>query len=297
MRFDDECILQKVEGFCLFLPDGRTTRVQAPGYILDRSRFDKTLAIYALESGADLVNGTVVEVSGKRVRFRRGGREAEVEGQVIIGADGPRSAVGRSIGTANAEFLVTVQAEVGLRIPFTTAEIWFDSRCVGGYKWIFPSGRTARVGIGLSAPRANMLRGLLNDFLDNLAEEGRIYRRSILSYSGGPVPVGGPLDPLQSGNSILVGDAAGCADPVTGAGIGPAILSGTLAGRIADEALSDQDIRHLIQYRKTLERVLPFRQMAYKKAHAERLRASENFEGLAETAWGARDYQFEGNEI
>lgn len=257
--FDDDCILQAVEGFRLFLPDGRTARVEAPGYILDRTRFDKTLTIYAMECGADLANGTVVGVSGRRVRFRRGGQEAEVEGLVVIGADGPRSAVGRAIGVTNAEFMVAAQAEVGLRVPFNAAEIWFDRRCMGGYMWFFPNGRTARAGVGVAARHAASLRGLLNDFLGRLSGEGRIYREGILGYSGGRVPVGGLPSPLQRGHALLAGDAAGCPDPVTGAGIGAAVLSGTLAGRMAAEALSGKGIDHLSGYRKALERILRVR--------------------------------------
>lgn len=285
--FDEACILQGVEGLRLFLPDGRTARAEVSGYILDRTRFDKTLTLRALECGADLANGTVVGVSGHRVGFRRGGQEAEVEGRVIIGADGPRSAVGRAIGAPNVEWMVTAQAEVGLRVPFNTAEIWFDRQCAGGYMWFFPSGRTARAGVGVPAQHSGALRGLLSGLLGRLAGEGRIYREGVLGYSGGPVPVGGPPSPVQRGCVLLAGDAAGCADPVTGSGIYAAVLSGSLAGRMASEALAGGG--DLAGYGRALGRVLGYK--AEERTLAGRLRAWEAPGPLAEKAWGVAEYE------
>ena len=283
--FDDECILQEVAGFRLFLPEGRDSSIKAPGYILDRTRFDKTLAIYALEFGADLANGTVTELAGQRLRFRRGGQEAEVEGRVVIGADGPHSIVGRSIGAVNTEFLVAAQAEVGLKVPFNRAEIWFDKRCVGGYKWFFPTGRTARVGVGMAARYAPLLKGLLGDFLNHLSDQGRIYRESVLSYSGGSVPVGRLLSSPACSFALLAGDAAGCADMVTWAGIGAAVLSGTLAGEIAAKAIRSSDLSYLTQYPSKLAQVMALDRMIERKYIAERFQASGDFLGLVENAW------------
>lgn len=262
--FDDACILQSVEGFRLFLPDGRTEVVPAPGYILDRTRFDKTLALHAVECGADLVNGTVVEVAGGVVRFRRGGLDAEVEGRVIIGADGPRSAVRRAMGVSTSGLMVGAQAEVGLLIPFDAAEIRVDPRCAGGYMWFFPSGRTARVGVGLPPSHAPILRRLLGDYVKELARAGRIHPDAILGYSGGPSPSGGLLPCVQRGSALLAGDAAGCCDPVMGSGIHGAVLSGDLAGRMAARAVKDGGEARLSGYRRALERILS---PLYKTSH------------------------------
>jgi flavin-dependent dehydrogenase len=58
----------------------------------------------------------------------------------------------------------------------------------------------------------------------------------ILAITGGPIPVGGMLKPsglLGQTRVLLAGDAAGLANPVTGAGIAAAVQSGQLAGRAA----------------------------------------------------------------
>ena len=122
--------------------------------------------------------------------------------------------------------------------------------------WFFPSGRTARVGVGVPAAHAPLLRRLLGDFLGHLADEGRVYAEAVLGYSGGPSPAGGLLPCVQRGHALLAGDAAGCTDPFTGSGIYGAVLSGDLAGRTAAKALLADDAGHLAGYRRALERVL-----------------------------------------
>jgi flavin-dependent dehydrogenase len=59
--------------------------------------------------------------------------------------------------------------------------------------------------------------------------------------TGGPIPVGGMLRPwgtLGATLVLLAGDAAGLANPVTGAGIAAAVHSGRLAGEAAASHVS-----------------------------------------------------------
>jgi flavin-dependent dehydrogenase len=58
----------------------------------------------------------------------------------------------------------------------------------------------------------------------------------VLSTTGGAIPVGGMLTPwgrLAETLVLLAGDAAGLANPVSGAGIAAAVQSGKLAGEAA----------------------------------------------------------------
>ena len=132
--FDDGAVLQTVEGIRLIGPGGQLREVRASGYILDRTRFDKTLAIRALEAGADLANALVLRREGMRVVGRRNGLEAYFSGEAILGSDGPASVVGRSIGQANRLFMATMQYEVGL-----------DPRGLAGTLPVFRGGRGVRM--------------------------------------------------------------------------------------------------------------------------------------------------------
>ena len=78
--------------------------------------------------------------------------------------------------------------------------------------------------------------------------------------TGGAIPVGGMLKPwgfLQNTAVLLAGDAAGLANPVSGAGIAAAVHSGRLAGQAAASG-KFQDYEDELEdvYRAALERAL-----------------------------------------
>jgi digeranylgeranylglycerophospholipid reductase len=80
----------------------------------------------------------------------------------------------------------------------------------------------------------------------------------ILAVTGGAIPVGGMLRPWGNlGKSLvmLAGDAAGLANPVTGAGIAAAVHSGRLAGQAAATgAVQDYEEELADVHRAALER-------------------------------------------
>ncbi len=53
-------------------------------------------------------------------------------------------------------------------------------------------------------------------------------------------------------NMILAGDAAGTCHPITGAGVGNALISGEMAGEAAAEAVRKGDLRQLQAYEQEL---------------------------------------------
>ncbi|NNG03846.1 MAG: geranylgeranyl reductase, partial [Inquilinus sp.] len=75
-----------------------------------------------------------------------------------------------------------------------------------------------------------------------LVEQGRVGAVA-QGLTGGAIPVGGMLDPrgrLGAVPVLLTGDAAGLTNPVTGAGIAAAVVSGRLAGRTAADWLAGE---------------------------------------------------------
>jgi flavin-dependent dehydrogenase len=76
------------------------------------------------------------------------------------------------------------------------------------------------------------LKEIVDSLHARLADEGRVGTK-VLARTGGAIPVGGALVPrgcLGNVPVLLAGDAAGLANPVTGAGIASAAQSGALAG-------------------------------------------------------------------
>ncbi|MEE8389728.1 MAG: NAD(P)/FAD-dependent oxidoreductase [Anaerolineae bacterium] len=249
----ERCIAQRIRALRTHLPTGETVETPAAGYVLDRTSFDKALAAAASRAGAEVWTGTrAMERTERGVVVRRGGEVIEIECRVVIGADGPRSTVGRWIGQtadcrqSGVEFIDGLQVEAVLPTPQNFTEVYFDPVYRGGYGWLFPKGETANVGVGVN-------RGMGGDprqALDHLLERLEIAPGAILGRTAGPIPSGGTVARLRVGEVLLVGDAAGHTHPVTGAGIFAAVVSGTLAGQAAARAVKSDDLTALDEYER-----------------------------------------------
>lgn len=204
------------------------------GHMLDRAAFDAALVASAEQAGARCRFGTAV----RSIR-RDGGVEladgGSLRAAVVIGADGPRSAVGRRIGQVNRHLVETRQITVALTRPHDATDIFLSADIPGGYGWLFPKGRTAHVGAGVDPPHKARLKNIVAGLHAALIASGRV-GAEILGLTGGAIPVGGmltPYGPLGETLALLAGDAAGLTNPVTGAGIAAAVHSGRLAGEAA----------------------------------------------------------------
>ena len=164
-QIPEHCPRARIRTLRTHLPDGETVETPAAGYVLDRAAFDKSLAVAASRAGAEVWTSTrAMERTERGVVVRQGNRTTEIECAIVIGADGPRSTVGRWVGHTNAEFIDGLQVEVVLPTPPSTGslalpstgslgrctEVYFDPTYRGGYGWLFPKGETANVGVGVN---------------------------------------------------------------------------------------------------------------------------------------------------
>lgn len=205
-----------------------------PGQMIDRVAFDAALVAAAMSAGAICRFGQIVDKIDERgVAHIAGG--IRIAAKVIIGADGPRSTVGRGIGQVNRDIAETRQISVPLLAASTSTDIFLSAGIPGGYAWLFPKGKTANLGLGIEPAQRMRLKPLLEDLHRQLVAEGRVGQR-ILRTTGGAIPVGGMLAPhgwIGEALVLLAGDACGLTNPVTGAGINAALISGRLAGEAA----------------------------------------------------------------
>lgn len=104
----------------------------------------------------------------------------------------------------------------------------------GGYGWIFPKGDHLNIGIGSWKHYGPNLRTKL----DELAAYYGFDAGSINRPKGHHLPVRRPDSQLVDGNVLLVGDAAGLLDPLTGEGIYAGIWSGIAAAKHLETYLS-----------------------------------------------------------
>lgn len=231
-------VCQSIRAMTTFVEDDAPDiQENFPGRMIDRAAFDAALVDQAHEAGATCVlgvgarsigaTGEVVLADGQRLRAR-----------VIVGADGPRSLVGRAIGQRNIALVETRQITVALRRPAETTDIFLSRDIPGGYGWLFPKGDLANLGAGIEPAHKSRLKAIVDRLHAERVAAGCVGGES-LALTGGAIPVGGIVGPTGSLGATLVllaGDAAGLAHPVTGAGIAAAVHSGRLAGEAAAQA-------------------------------------------------------------
>ncbi len=143
------------------------------GHMIDRARFDQSLVAAAQAAGVECRFATPLrEITGDGTAVIGAGEE--IAARVIVGADGPRSPVGRAIGCVNAEVLETRQITVDLLRPHDGTDIFLRPEIVGGYGWLFPKGGLCNLGLGLVPEQKARLKPLLDALHAQLIAGGRV---------------------------------------------------------------------------------------------------------------------------
>jgi digeranylgeranylglycerophospholipid reductase len=246
-----ESIVQSVKGMRTMLPDGKIKETSAPGFIIRRDVFDQILVKEAIKAGAEMWPGSrALTLEKKAVLVRRDNEIYKIKAEIIIGADGPHSKVGKWIESFNKNLIPALQAKVSLVDPMDYTEVFFDKEYFAGYSWLFPRGDIANVGLGMKNNAGNgvTLREGLIKFLSRLKNENKI-KGDILDYTAGWIPAERPRSIVRD-NILLVGDAAGHTHPISGAGISRAVICGFMAGKWAARALERRDISLLKEYER-----------------------------------------------
>ena len=205
-----------------------------------RRRLDLHLAEQAALAGADFRDGVAVaelEFGDECVRARVG-RDV-VRATHVIGADGANGAVARASGIEDG--IVRGIALEG-NVPWGTLErspydatAWVELGVVpGGYGWVFPKGDHANLGVGGWLEEGPRLR----KHLDRLARAHGVEPSALESVRGHRLPMRVLGTAAASGRILLVGDAAGLVDPLSGDGIYEAFVSAQLASEaiVADRS-------------------------------------------------------------
>jgi digeranylgeranylglycerophospholipid reductase len=136
------------------------------GYVLERKIFDRVLAQNAAREGAEVMvkmmaTGLIRRngyVSG--VKARCTGDEYEIDAEIVIGADGVESKVGRWAGIDTSRKLHDIETCIqflmtNIHVDQDYCEFFLGNEVApGGYAWIFPKGDgTANVGLGIAGDR------------------------------------------------------------------------------------------------------------------------------------------------
>jgi geranylgeranyl reductase family protein len=232
---DVEPVVERVVDRMVMRASYRTTVDRtAPAPLIamtQRRRLDAHLAENAAAAGADFRDGTPVseiELDDEGVSARVG--NVRVRASYLVGADGANGVVARAAGLG--EGILRGVALEG-NVPWSALDeeryaraAWVELGVVpGGYGWVFPKGDHANLGVGGWMSEGPRLR----DHLDRLARIHGVDPSELTEVRGHRLPMRRLGAPAARGRALLVGDAAGLVDPLSGDGIYEAFVSSKLA--------------------------------------------------------------------
>ena len=201
-----------------------------------RAPLDAALTDEARAAGAEVreeqpLTGLERCVEGWRLATPRGPLVA----RVVLAADGALSPTARLAGwRPHARPVPALEVELEVeteRFERFAAEARFDFDAIrAGYAWAFP--KRAHLSVGILSREETGLAAALDAWLAGIGLGGvRSAERHGFVIPARPREGGAARDGV-----LLLGDAAGLADPVTFEGIGGALTSGQLAARACIEA-------------------------------------------------------------
>jgi geranylgeranyl reductase family protein len=194
-----------------------------------RRRLDAFMVERAVEAGATFRDGVRAAVDSES-RLSVDGESIEVD--ALIGADGANGLTARTLELGGA-IVNGVALEGNVAYDQLPSGAWRGSLLLelgtvpGGYGWIFPKGDHVNVGVGGWGEEGPNLRRHLRV----LCEQHGIELRRLTELRGHRLPMRRPATVLARGRALVVGDAAGVLDPVSGDGIYEALVTSRLAAQ------------------------------------------------------------------
>ena len=203
-------------------------------YMVHRERLDLELARAAESAGAHVCQN----VSVRRVVRRNGVFDVrttagDFSARFVAGADGALSVVRRCLIPKNKAWdYVSLERKIedGQAARSMGDRVHIDLGWVPfGYGWVFPHVNTLSTGLAVLRRRKGQLKDHFRDFLFHMnLDRGESYPKTP-THAHALVSFIGKKQTLSVPGALLLGDAAGLTDPLTGEGIYFAIYSAQLA--------------------------------------------------------------------
>jgi geranylgeranyl reductase family protein len=252
---------RRINGLHFYAPNG--TRVVSPIprwgdlpeflVVLPRFQLDQLLLRHAQQAGAHFkphVEAIDVLRDGERitgVAVRTPAGPAELRAQYVV------LATGASVGLLERAHLLAAPPQFGRAARGyyegvgqleDAIEFHLDGAALPGYAWVFPtSDTTANIGAayfvikGRKPPRSTP-RQVLDEFVANPVMAGRLAGAQVQgAIKGYPLRFDFPTARLALPGLMLIGEAAGLVNPLTGEGIDYALESAEVAAEHLLEAL------------------------------------------------------------
>ncbi|MDW7740364.1 MAG: NAD(P)/FAD-dependent oxidoreductase [Bacillota bacterium] len=213
---------------------------EALGLMVKRESFDQQLAAYAVECGAELIEDSPVidirETAGEADYIYhymvKAGLPEQVPfiGRFLVGADGANGTTAYIAGLRGTKTINTGWgiSEIINKDPGDNGRAilkFYPLPLLGGMAWSFETSHWVNRGLGgLVSPKT-----LRNKYT-------KLFHQSESVLKAWPIPFMGPYRKAAKNNLVLIGDAAGLAEPFSGEGLYNSFSSACYAASAIIEA-------------------------------------------------------------
>lgn len=212
-------------------------------FTFDRTKFDYALFTYAKDAGAEVHESEQVQQITTQGKIQVKTQRNIFQSKILVGADGVNSIVGKKL------FRPWAKNELGLgkvarykiaHPPKTiTSNVMEYYLAEGGYGWIFPrmEDEGLILNIGIATNNSSKLHQVFDWFISTIEStkdltlkgqeiDGKIWKHLL--------PGNGPCRGTCTHSTLLIGDAGGFVNPLTGGGL----KYGTLSAIYAAETIT-----------------------------------------------------------
>jgi len=241
---------KKIQGFRVFMPDGRHFRVNTPGYLVNRGLIEQHLAKKAVNAGCDIFTGCrVTKISGIHGSFTVTAGRKTCSAKTVIGADGPLSVTSKSFFNSSSSYVPAMQYKINKKPGLYNSRGFIDfyfTPASGYYFWVFEKKDEINAG---GAVNKNSLDMFIREKIPGAMKLKKRLTRGL-------IPLGGMKKSVYKNGVFLAGDAAGLVNPVSMAGIYTALKSGKLCASSIAGYFSTGKTEYIKKYPSLLKKLL-----------------------------------------
>ncbi len=279
MKLGEPVLDIKVDGVQVLSPDMQNKfPFEGEGYSLDRPKAAQYFAKLAIKNGVDYrshyeVEGPIVEenkVVGIYGRNEKG-EQVKIRAKLVIDTLGVASTIRRKLpqneyieNTISTDDIESTGRYIAKFEQNGEDLNYYDEKnalihlnqalAPGGYGWVFPkSGKRVNIGLGVEKKSLELRNAKLNkkDTLHSLIDQYVEWNPTVKKLELDPTDENGKgywsvtvrrqFDSLVFPGYMGAGDSMAMPNPISAGGIGPAMVSGVLAGEVAAEAIAAKD--------------------------------------------------------